>query len=251
MDREIISKEIKSNIKDMSLIVKKTYKIALAINVLSKCLLQTDPFFRSLRKSSDSLLGYTSNFHKKGAIDKEIILGGIEEELLGVKNALIALWSSGDISEKNHKIIKDAIDALLKDISLNETSYSESLMEFGGAGSSSQVLVDESWLIKTERISSSQIGSSLKDSVVYKKENVFNTPAKKNTQNISGDEKKERINKILSFIKDNGEVSVKDIQTVVSGVASKTIQRDLQHLIDIGRVQKVGVRRWAKYIYLK
>ena len=52
---------------------------------------------------------------------------------------------------------------------------------------------------------------------------------------------------ILSFIKEKGSVSVKDISLIIRGVSEKTIQRELQGLIDAGRVVKRGERRWSTY----
>lgn len=52
---------------------------------------------------------------------------------------------------------------------------------------------------------------------------------------------------ILSLIKDKGAVSIKDITAVVRGVSDKTIQRELQGLIDAGRLIKKGERRWSTY----
>ena len=51
----------------------------------------------------------------------------------------------------------------------------------------------------------------------------------------------------MSLIKDKGRVSIKDITLVVRGVSEKTIQRELQGLIDAGRVAKLGERRWSTY----
>lgn len=52
---------------------------------------------------------------------------------------------------------------------------------------------------------------------------------------------------ILSLIKDKGRVSIKDITLVVRGVSEKTIQRELQGLIDAGQLIKRGERRWSTY----
>jgi len=56
-----------------------------------------------------------------------------------------------------------------------------------------------------------------------------------------------RQSSIMSLIKDKGRVSIKDITLVVRGVSEKTIQRELQGLIDAGRVAKLGERRWSTY----
>ena len=52
---------------------------------------------------------------------------------------------------------------------------------------------------------------------------------------------------ILSFIKDKGHASIKDLSAIVRGVSEKTIQRELQVLIETGQVVKRGERRWSTY----
>jgi DNA-binding transcriptional ArsR family regulator len=52
---------------------------------------------------------------------------------------------------------------------------------------------------------------------------------------------------ILSLIKEKGTVSIKDISLIVRGVSEKTIQRELQALVETGRVSKRGQRRWSTY----
>lgn len=52
---------------------------------------------------------------------------------------------------------------------------------------------------------------------------------------------------IVSFIKDKGRVSIKDVASVVTDVSEKTLQRELLSLVDEGELLKVGERRWSTY----
>jgi hypothetical protein len=253
-DTNKINNEIKTIIKDMSFIIKKTHKIGVASAVISKCLLETDPFRKSLRENSNLLLGYSSNFHKKGPIEKEIIFGHIEETLTILERQFFTLWSSGDVSEKNYTMMKEVILSILKDLKKNNISYGESLMDLPEVGPISRVSFDKKWLGSSSQTVSkynNQDLSILKD--INKKE-LKNTTSETETPQYKrhvSEEKKDRINKILGFIKDKGDISVKDIMSVIEGVATKTIQRDLQYLIDRGQIKQTGERRWARYVYLR
>ncbi len=57
----------------------------------------------------------------------------------------------------------------------------------------------------------------------------------------------ERKIKILESLKNRPESSIADIKTEFPEVSFKTIQRDLQALIDEGRIERVGERRWSMY----
>ena len=52
---------------------------------------------------------------------------------------------------------------------------------------------------------------------------------------------------ILALLKDKDKASIKDIALVVRGISEKTIQREIQGLIDAGKVRKQGERRWSTY----
>ncbi len=58
---------------------------------------------------------------------------------------------------------------------------------------------------------------------------------------------KDRQEGILSVIRNKGQANIKDISTVIRGVSEKTIQRELQSLVEAGIVGKKGERRWSTY----
>ncbi|KKU80821.1 MAG: hypothetical protein UY07_C0032G0005 [Parcubacteria group bacterium GW2011_GWA1_47_8] len=56
-----------------------------------------------------------------------------------------------------------------------------------------------------------------------------------------------RRTKILKLIKDNREVTIKDISSHFSELSEKTIQRELVALVEGGVLKKEGERRWSRY----
>lgn len=67
----------------------------------------------------------------------------------------------------------------------------------------------------------------------------------KDTRKVS-----DRREAILSVISTKNHASIKDISTVIRGVSEKTIQRELQSLIEDGVVKRQGERRWSVYSLL-
>lgn len=251
-DKSKIQSEMQRVIKDMSFIIKKTHKVAVAISIISRCLLESDPFRNSLRESSNSLLFYTSNFHRKSHLDKEIIFGKIEEILILVDNQITLLWTLGEINESTYFIIKNAISKLGSELKNNSVPYKGEESIFLNSGTSGRSLFDETWLQDKEAVTTTHKATQILrdiDSVALK-----NKPLETNLSEDKGhstDERRERINKILSFIKDKGDVSVKDISGLIDNVGTKTIQRDIQYLIDKGQIKQTGQKRWARYVYLR
>jgi hypothetical protein len=59
--------------------------------------------------------------------------------------------------------------------------------------------------------------------------------------------KSDRIEKIISIIKEKNEASIKDISTSFPDCSEKTIQRELNDLIEKGQIKKSGDKRWSRY----
>lgn len=64
---------------------------------------------------------------------------------------------------------------------------------------------------------------------------------------ISGEDKKERRDAIMKTIRSKGQVTIRDISKNIHGCSEKTIQRDLQELIQHGVLIREGEKRWAVY----
>jgi hypothetical protein len=64
---------------------------------------------------------------------------------------------------------------------------------------------------------------------------------------VSGEDKKERRDAIMRTIRSKGQVTIKDISENIRGCSEKTIQRDLQELIQHGVLIREGEKRWAVY----
>ena len=56
-----------------------------------------------------------------------------------------------------------------------------------------------------------------------------------------------RTARILKLVKDNREVTIKDISNHFPGVSEKTVQREIVSLTEQGVLKKSGERRWSRY----
>ena len=57
----------------------------------------------------------------------------------------------------------------------------------------------------------------------------------------------ERRDIILSLLKNNEKISVKDVSMRLPHYSEKTLQRELLKMVDESILQKEGERRWSKY----
>lgn len=56
-----------------------------------------------------------------------------------------------------------------------------------------------------------------------------------------------RVETILNFLREKGDSSVRDIARVIPELSAKTIQRELNTLLQVGKVKREGDRRWSRY----
>jgi hypothetical protein len=57
----------------------------------------------------------------------------------------------------------------------------------------------------------------------------------------------DRTTRIKTVLEAKPEATIKDLTDIITDVSSKTIQRDLNSLIESGEVVRQGERRWSKY----
>lgn len=61
----------------------------------------------------------------------------------------------------------------------------------------------------------------------------------------------DRAERIKTVLEAKPEASIKDIADIITDVSEKTIQRELNSLIDKGQVRREGERRWSRYSVIK
>ncbi len=83
----------------------------------------------------------------------------------------------------------------------------------------------------------------IKDSEMYSG-NVSN---RKEVVHVPQEDKNKRQEMILSMLKDNKILTVKDFSKEIKGCSEKTIQRELLSLVSAGTLKKEGERRWSRY----
>jgi len=57
----------------------------------------------------------------------------------------------------------------------------------------------------------------------------------------------DRLARIKTVLEAKPEATIKDLSDIITDVSSKTLQRDLNSLIEKGEVKRQGERRWSKY----
>ncbi len=231
---------------------KKTEKLVTALYMVTDCMDTDDALKGKLRHLGVELLSDiykisgTSLAEKHNHISFSISL--VNEILSFVEIA----HTMGYISEMNSIILKREFMILIKELEThlkNDKHFTFTLNE-----QMFSLPIDRAENIKENDVFNGY-QNTIKDkrtifnnmSFMNGKTNghIFNKP-KVNTHDLMVSEKKERIDKILSMIKDK-EVSIKDISNSFTNCSEKTIQRELNSLVAKGQIKKIGSKRWSRY----
>jgi len=203
----------KDNLKEMAYI--KAQKLAGATYLISDFLNDSDPLKWRLREQSLIVMTLIN------PINLEKSLEGINRMI----SYLDIVLASSQVSTMNLSILKQEYQALGQ-LLLKEKS--KTILE---------QLPDSTPRLELEKEKVAPIESKRQIESENARLVIVPTSQKDNT----------RRSQILSFIKNRGESSIKDISKAVPHVSSKTVQRELSDLVKSGLLQREGDRRWSRY----
>jgi hypothetical protein len=206
---------LKINQKD----IEKGQKILAAVYLVTDHLPETEAIRHSLRARVIEFLANENVSPEKTLGQIEILLGGaVFAGLISEKNSSIILY------EMNHfyrNSLSGSMTAQLHTL-FNTTSTPQSRAE---------ISVKDN---KKTFIGHTISHTNKTDFVNTNSKNLLNKSARQDT--------------ILSFINERKSAVIKDIISLFPEVSEKTIQRELNALIDSGRITKRGTKRWSIYM---
>lgn len=227
---------------------KKTEKVATAIFMVSSHIDDRESIKGSFRDIALALVLETFSLEDPIRPAEEIFLS--MNVATGKLQSLIALAASlGMISANNARILDSELGSV-RELALSgrkfyalttlddvlKTIYPEEL----------PTMIDKSLIGQNMFVP--QITSEIKKPAPI----ASTLPPKKETKRESTVEQaapsfSKRKDQILKIIRDKGEVSIKDISKDFADCSEKTIQRDINALVEEGKVRKEGDRRWSRY----
>lgn len=213
-------------------LLKKTEKVVLVTFLLTDFISDNDSLKDKIKDNLHQLVNFVCKFVGNTKSDSEIV-GEIKVSLLRLNSLYNIAEVSGYFSSMNASVLRSEISNLIKLID-----------ELGNS-------IDDNYLpeIKTNYFNvdiKGQRGYARTDEKRQIKDNL-NTVSKVSIRDTKGQDVTDRVNKIIGVLKDKGQVSIKDISSVIIDCSEKTIQRTLNSLIDEGKIKKTGERRWARY----
>ncbi len=269
--------ETKSETKEI-LIAVRSEKLVAALYLVTGLLSEREPMKRSLRESSLMLLARTNLLAHENVKDKLCLY---EEALMSVRaiqTELSVARLSGTLSQMNSTLLLQGFASLGAAFAQNVKTL------LLGVSEATDVLEFSSALEQVERDEKSTLGVSLGvtkelglkqaealttvEAALASREGVGSggtlSPFQKNrdktfSQTVVGYEKKmptgvfkarkvSRREQILSLFVKGHDISIKDISSKIKGCSEKTIQRELNALVFDHIIERIGEKRWSRYV---
>lgn len=233
-------KNIYTNHKDVGLFnngdylvfsFKKTEKIVSAIYLVTSLLKDNEPMKWELREGSMTLLSLLMTLNGTEPVDKNRLIQSFFSSSVQMISFLNISFISGLISEMNSSVLIHEINSLMEYLKANSISSTHP------AGF---ILSDTFFKVDDSQASQVEVG---------KGHHVLGGPSKslKNNDILVKDKKNVRKNSILSLLKKDSHLTIKDFVKVIADCSEKTIQRELMDLVEKGVVKREGERRWSTY----
>lgn len=182
-----------------------------------------------------------------------------ENLFINEENYLLTLLEDKENTPVNTNTSYDALTGR----SLEESSFSfvEKIVKKESAFAKAGARQENDLESIKDKISKGQ-NTNIKDKAVEKegvkattslKDIPKSTATKINTKKaIQNQERKNnRREQILALFTKGTEVSIKDISKKIVGCSVKTIQRELNDLVSESKIEKIGEKRWSKYVLVK
>ncbi|HBH71253.1 MAG: hypothetical protein UU88_C0006G0005 [Parcubacteria group bacterium GW2011_GWC1_42_11] len=252
---------------------KKCERLATAIYLVTNFLSDTEPMRSRLRTLSLELVRDAS-FIKNGSQTVEAnVLESLRSNVTETLSLFELAFVAGLVSEMNFVILKREYASLRDSIDIKKASResrTDTILGDNFFGTPNQEIRSD--LKNLSPRSDLYISSATTTAPFSKGHSIGQTNTSMSDRNTKGQSvasrqavpltmlaqtpkpkipnsvtKEARRSRILKLIKDNREVTIKDIVMHFPDVSEKTIQRELVAMSDSGVLKKIGDRRWSRY----
>jgi len=219
----VLEKSIFSNVFDKDIrrvfIYKKAERLAKAVHLVT-------PAFVAAPALKDKIDAIAVGLVEGAILPPSLSREALSRELLSLSSVLAIARIGGLLSAMNSDLIAREAQELLQEVA----AYEEPRLSLENSPTFAELSKAASHSHKAP------VKTVVKNPIRHSIGHMSDTTPK-------GD----RREAILSILRSKGSVYIKDISVVVRNVSEKTIQRELQALIEEGVVTKTGERRWTAY----
>lgn len=236
-DSFVLEKAIFSNVFEKDIkriyIYKKAERLAKAIHLVAPAFRQSAPLFERVERLSVALVD-AAVLPPAGARE------ALSRELLALSSVLSIARTTGLLSSMNADLIGREAHLLLEEIA----GYEEPRISLPESPTLAELSREAAPVFSAVR-APMPVPVRAPKPAIHKGHDKGHVS---DSQSVAPEPKKnERREAILSVLQAKGPSYIKDLSTVIRDVSEKTIQRELQALVQEGKVSRSGERRWTTY----
>ena len=209
---------------------KKAEKITSALYLVTNLLSDNEPIKFSLRNCSLSVLSEILP-HTSQNLQARVV-SHIHPRVSELLSFLGIAEQAGLVSEMNADILISEYQSLLE------------LLQEGVEAQKGDFVLSKSFFDVEENLLLADVSDTKTHQNDTSKRHVVLNKLNKSAPKESASK---RHGVILDLLRKKGEVTTTDIKEVIEDCSEKTIQRDIQELITVGKIVRHGKRRWARY----
>ncbi|MEY2672047.1 MAG: hypothetical protein RL687_464 [Candidatus Parcubacteria bacterium] len=251
-----------------SFVLKKTEKLVAALYMVTDCMDTDDAIKMKMRLRGVDVLSAVHQISVLSPVEKHTHLTSVRLQINEIISLVDISSTIGFISEMNARILRREFEVLIQELELHQGKIEgaeDGKERFENRKISEFILSEEMFKIDDSRSLSVHTGTSSPMGGIGQKKTFVSLGNNQGLSALSdrtksqsyskGQEdisliKEDRSKKIKDIIKDKGGdagVSIKDISVSFPHYSEKTIQRELNSMVSLGQIKKIGEKRWSRY----
>lgn len=242
-DNVVDIKRLSEDVEYYNNVFKKIEKI---VSVVFYILSFTDKNDRN-GNLSETLQNRSFKLHELSLETLQSLPDTVTDRLLQVRHQLVVLDSTVRIAEAARMVAPDLAGLVTEQIDSVQRHLTNHYLQNTG------ISIKELHTIAITADSSAQGPGSKSAAAPRKRQQRVNVPA----GDISTDaylvysQLTDRAERIKTVLEAKPQATIKDVAEIITDVSEKTIQRELNSLIEKGQVLREGERRWSRYSTVK
>ena len=155
------------------------------------------------------------------------VLEQFAQSLVGLDSTLRIASAAGVITQEVLTVLVNEIDTVMRGLRTYIVSnYNAEELVFGSSFTGTPSPYTEAPIVRTQKVK------------------PVSSTTETQSPTATPDDRRTRIKTILEA---KGDATIKDISEIITDISEKTIQRELNAMIDENLVKRQGERRWSKY----
>jgi len=242
-DNVIDIKRLSEDVEYYNNVFKKIEKI---VSVVFYILSFTDTKDRN-NNLSETLQQKSFKLHELSLETLQSLPDTVTDKLLQVRHQLVALDSTVRVAEAARMIATDLAQLVVEQIDSVQRHLSNHYLQ------NTSISIKELHTVAITTDTSANGSSAKKATAPRRRQQRVQVPA----GDISSDaymvysQLTDRAERIKTVLEAKPQATIKDVAEIITDVSEKTIQRELNSLIEKGQVVREGERRWSRYSVVK